>query len=88
MSHDNFDDRLGNFRAANENVAMFTSWQKTNQDKVADRFLKQWIRSPGHQKNLVANNVDRGAVYVCWESDSVYNNKYYATMINVKNLDY
>lgn len=26
ISHDNFDSRLENFQAANENVAMFTSW--------------------------------------------------------------
>lgn len=40
ISHDNFDDRLSQFKAANENVAMFTSWKETKPNKVADRFLK------------------------------------------------
>ena len=67
---------------------MFTSWEETPTKRVADKLMGQWIRSPGHQKNLVATNIDRGAVFVEWDKDPVYKNKYLATQINVKKFNY
>lgn len=51
-------------------------------DKVAAQFMKQWINSPGHNKNLLATELTHSgiAVMVVALDNKIW---YYSSMINV-----
>ena len=77
INHENFSERLENFRFKNENVAFFSSFGIGN-GEGAQRFFEMWRNSEGHDRNMRSKDVDNGAVAVVREG-----NRFYATMINV-----
>ena len=81
ISHDLFKERIEghDFRYTNENVAAFGGYD-VDSIEGAKKFMEMWINSEGHNKNMISDKPNQGAVAIYKDND----NKYYATMILVK----
>ena len=66
ISHDDFDDRHRTlqYKSPVENVASFMNTAINGPDQVANKILTQWINSQGHNDNMLADDVNVGAVSV------------------------
>ena len=81
ISHDLFKERMDghDFQYTNENVAAYGGYD-VDSIEGAKKFMEMWINSEGHNKNMISDKPNQGAVAVYKDAD----NKYYATMILVK----
>lgn len=87
ISHDGFDrrfDQINNhidvFNSA-ENVAYFNTYEDVTAEETARRLTDQWIKSPGHRKNMLLRDITHVAVSILRNDQS---GAYYGTQFFIK----
>jgi uncharacterized protein YkwD len=87
ISHDGFDRRFDqinnhmNVLNSAENVAYFSTYEDVTAEETARRLTNQWIKSPGHRKNMLLKDITHAGVSILRNDKS---GAYYGTQFFIK----